>query len=154
MNIISVKRIFRDLKAYLHSKEMFSKMNIFHCQPKSQKFPVLSNSVPQDQDNETISDGIYKQVSGHDLSTGEIKLTHHLNHRRQKTEKYLFYRIFVLPKFTLQGLIYTVMYKEHHTLLCKCSSRSNSAKILIEGLRQKVRNFKTQFTNVSTHPGA
>ena len=23
---------------------------------------------------------------------GEIKLTHHLNHRRQKTEKYLFYR--------------------------------------------------------------
>ena len=36
---------------------MFSKMNIFQCQPKSQKFPVLSNFVPQDQDNEMNSDG-------------------------------------------------------------------------------------------------
>ena len=32
---------------------------------------------------------------------GEIKFTHHLNHKRQKTEKYFVYRIFVLPKFTL-----------------------------------------------------
>ena len=32
---------------------------------------------------------------------GEIKLTHHLIHRSQK-KIYLFYRIFVLPKFNLQ----------------------------------------------------
>ena len=35
---------------------------------------------------------------------GEMKLTHHLIHRSQKTEKYLFYRIFVLLKFTLELL--------------------------------------------------
>ena len=105
MNIISVKLILRDLKAYLHSKVMFSKINIF------QKFPVWSNSVPQDQNNETISNRCQAMNS----PRVEMKLTHHLIHRSQTIEKYLFYQIFVLPKFTLQQ-IHSLSSK---SLLCR-----------------------------------
>ena len=43
ITIISVNQIYRDLKAHLHSKVMFSKIIISQSQPNIQKFPLLSN---------------------------------------------------------------------------------------------------------------
>ena len=88
----------------MDSKVVFSKMNIISVKgifsivsPKAKSFPFCPILFHRIKMKKRFQMEDTNRCQAMNSPRGEIKLTQ----RRQKTEKYFFYQIFVLPKFTL-----------------------------------------------------
>ena len=75
INIISVKQTFKDLKAYLPSKVMFSKMNIYYVNPKAIGClfcPILLHRIKIGKQFEMENTNMCQDMNS---PSGEIKLS-------------------------------------------------------------------------------